>query len=270
MTDQLDKQLKKGCGASVDLSAPKREGVSVIGVFIDAIDMGEAVERIIAWAKSKSSRYVCLCNVHSSVTASQRSTFLNTLSCSDIVLPDGVPVAWMMRRIGFPDQRRVAGPDLMLNVCDSAEVHGVSIFLYGSSEEILEQLVRNLHLKHPDLRIAGTLSPPFRDLNDDEERDIQSKINSSGAGIVFVALGCPRQEYWMQSQRGKIQAVMIGVGAAFNFHAGDIVRAPIWMQKTGVEWLHRLISEPRRLWKRYVITNTLFILRAMKDLLTKK
>ena len=258
----VDKSIDK-------VATVKRNGAKVIGVFIDSLDIDATTDRIISWSKNKMSRYVCLCNVHSSVTAASDTIFKQTLSQSDMVLPDGMPVAWMLRRKGFPEQRRIAGPDLMLNVCASAEQTGVAVFLYGSTDSTLKMLKKNLCEKYPELIIAGAISPPFRELTETEEKEIQDQINNSGAGILFVAIGCPRQEYWMESQRGKIHAVMLGVGAAFNFHAGDIVRAPLWVQRLGLEWLHRLISEPRRLWKRYAITNTIFLLRATKDLLAR-
>ena len=196
--------------------------------------------------------------------------------------PDGAPVAWMLRRLGHAGQQRINGPDLMWRYCEtvqaqsgslrgSADTAGRSgIFLYGSSEKTLATLQGKLASAFPAVHIAGAISPPFRALTLDEDEAIVAQINASNAGVVFVSLGCPKQELWMAAHRGRIHAVMIGVGAAFDYHAGTIQRAPNWMQDAGLEWLHRLASEPRRLWRRYLVTNTLFVFGAAKQLLQSR
>lgn len=184
-----------------------------------------------------------------------------------MALPDGAPVAWTMRRRGYRGQRRISGPDLMLQLCAASSDTGVGVFLFGSTPHTLEVLQLQLCRVYPNLRIAGALSPKFGAWDADTAARYVEKINASGAGIVFVGLGCPRQEIWMASVRNRVNAVMLGVGAAFDFHAGTIQRAPEWMQRSGLEWLHRLVSEPRRLWKRYLVTNTLFIMHTLRDLL---
>ena len=151
--------------------------------------------------------------------------------------------------------------------CEQAQLPAKPIFFYGSTEETLAKLKVNLLAAFPALKIAGMISPPFRPLTPDEDAAIVEQINASGAGVVFVSLGCPKQEMWMAAHRGRIHAVMVGVGAAFDYHAGTIKRAPKWMQDCGLEWLYRLASEPRRLWRRYLVTNTLFVLGAAKQLL---
>jgi N-acetylglucosaminyldiphosphoundecaprenol N-acetyl-beta-D-mannosaminyltransferase len=185
---------------------------------------------------------------------------------ADIGTPDGAPEAWMLRRMGQYDQQRINGPDLMWRYCDQVQHSDQSIFFYGSTEETLIALKLKLLAAFPSLKIAGAISPPFRALTPEEDESIVDQINSSGAGVVWVSLGCPKQELWMAAHRGRINAVMVGVGAAFDYHAGTIKRAPKWMQDAGFEWLHRLLSEPRRLWKRYLFTNTLFIFAATKQL----
>jgi N-acetylglucosaminyldiphosphoundecaprenol N-acetyl-beta-D-mannosaminyltransferase len=182
--------------------------------------------------------------------------------------PDGAPVAWMLRRLGFSGQSRISGPDLMWTLCERAAAEGLPIYCYGSTGETLALLEQRLRAAFPALRMTME-SPPFRPLSAEEDAAAVDRINSSGAGIVFVGLGCPRQERWMAAHRGNINAVMIGVGAAFDFHAGTVQRAPAWMRDSGLEWLHRLVSEPRRLWKRYLVTNTLFIVGAARQLLLK-
>jgi len=248
-------------------SSTKRSLISVIGAPIDAIDWQKAINLISHWSHSRQSRVVCICNVHSVVTARKESSFANILQGADMATPDGAPVAWLMRRLGVVGQQRINGPDLMGRYFEHAEQTGEAMYLYGASQNTLELLQKVLLIKHPKLRLAGTYSPPFRALTQDEDTQVVRAINDSGAGVVWVSLGCPKQEKWMDEHRGRIQAVMVGVGAAFDYHAGTIERAPLWMQRHGLEWLHRLASEPQRLWKRYLVTNTLFIWYASRQLL---
>lgn len=181
--------------------------------------------------------------------------------------PDGAPVAWMLRWQGAREQQRVSGPDLMLRYCQHAANSSASIFLLGSTEATLGALKTRLTLLYPGLVIAGAISPPFRPLSETEDEAIVQQINQSGAGTVWVSLGCPKQEAWMFQHRDRVRAVMVGVGAAFDFHAGTVARAPQWMQHAGLEWAHRLASEPRRLAKRYLVTNSLFIWAVARQLL---
>jgi N-acetylglucosaminyldiphosphoundecaprenol N-acetyl-beta-D-mannosaminyltransferase len=243
-----------------------RVGARVLSAFVDAVNWPEAIGRIRDWADSRDSRYVCITNVHSVVTAGQDTEFGRVIAGADMVTPDGAPVAWMLRKQGYAGQERINGPDLMWRYFADAQARSESIFLYGGAESTLEILQRRLAVAFPRLKIAGAISPPFRDLAPEEDRAFVAQINASGAGTVWVSLGCPKQEKWMAEHRGHIKAVMIGVGAAFDYHAGTIKRAPLWMQQNGLEWLHRLCSEPGRLWKRYFVTNTLFIFGATKQL----
>lgn len=240
---------------------------SVLGAPIDAVSWSESLSRISTWSLNNESRMVCICNVHSVVTASQNAEFERVVSAADMATPDGAPVAWMLRRLGHVNQQRINGPDLMWRYCEQAQYRDESVFFYGSTEETLSTLKVKLLAAFPSLKIAGAISPPFRALTAAEDAAIVEQINASGAGVVWVSLGCPKQELWMAAHRGRINAVMVGVGAAFDYHAGTIKRAPLWMQNAGLEWLHRLLSEPRRLWKRYLVTNTLFIMKAAKQLL---
>jgi N-acetylglucosaminyldiphosphoundecaprenol N-acetyl-beta-D-mannosaminyltransferase len=246
-----------------------RVTASVIGAPIDVVTWDAALARVTAWACSRESRYVCICNSHSVVTASQDEEFGRVVRNADMATADGAPVAWMLRRLGFSDQARINGPDLMWRYCRIAEHEGVPIYFYGSADRTLAMLRKSLIESFPLLKIAGMLSPPFRALSTQEDDAVVREINESGARVVFVSLGCPKQEKWMAAQRGCIQAVMIGVGAAFDYHAGVLRRAPLWMQRNGLEWLHRLITEPRRLWKRYLVTNTLFLIGAARQLLSR-
>jgi N-acetylglucosaminyldiphosphoundecaprenol N-acetyl-beta-D-mannosaminyltransferase len=245
----------------------RRITASVFGTKIDAKNWDCALAKINTWASHNESRYVCICNVHSVVTASQDRVFSQIINESDMATPDGAPVAWMLRRMGHIGQKRINGPDLMWRYCNQAQVRSESIFFYGSAEKTLISLEKKLRLAFPALKIAGSISPPFRVLTTEEDETIVKQINNSGANVVFVSLGCPKQELWMAAHRGRINAVMIGVGAAFDYHAGTIKRAPLWMQHHGLEWFYRLATEPRRLWRRYLVTNTLFIALAAKQLL---
>lgn len=242
---------------------------NVIGSPINQITWSDAVNTLALWGEQHESRVVCICNAHSVVTAKQDQEFNQVLKHADMSTPDGAPVAWMIKKVSGQPQARINGPDLMLKYCEHAEKIGQSIYLYGGQESTLNILVDVLKSKYPNLKIAGYLSPPFRELNAEEKQKIIQDINASGAHTVWVGLGCPKQEKWMHEHKGKINAVMVGVGAAFDYHAGTIKRAPKWMQNSGLEWFHRLCSEPKRLWKRYLVTNTLFILYAAKQLMSK-
>jgi N-acetylglucosaminyldiphosphoundecaprenol N-acetyl-beta-D-mannosaminyltransferase len=252
-------------------AAPRvvRRRVTVLGSPIDAVSMDEAVQRVVQWGRRRESRVVCICNVHSVVEARRNAALAHAIAGADLATPDGAPVAWMLRRLGVPEQQRVSGPDLMEAACAVAARSGLPIFLFGSTDETLQALDANLRARWPDLRVAGRLAPPFRDLGAEEDADIVRRINESGAGIVWVGLGCPKQERWMAAHRGNVQAVMVGVGAAFDFHAGVRARAPRWMQERGLEWLHRLAAEPRRLARRYVVTNCVFLWTAALQLLRR-
>jgi len=249
---------------------------NVLGAQIDVMTWDAALNRLLGWARVRESRYVTICNVHVVVSASRDAAYREVINGSDMATPDGAPVAWMLRRQGFTSQARVSGPDLMWALCERCATENLPIYCYGSTESTLALLEARLRAAFPALRMTME-SPPFRALSAEEDAAAVHRINASGAGIVFVGLGCPKQERWMAEHRGRIaldgcpvqvNAVMIGVGAAFDFHAGTVQRAPAWMRDNGLEWLHRLASEPGRLWKRYLVTNTLFILGAARQLLS--
>lgn len=248
---------------------PTRQTLPVLGSPIDVIDIDSAVRRIGDWATRRESRVVSICNAHSVVTATQDAEFAACLANSDMATADGAPVAWVLRRQGASQQRRVSGPDLMIAYCERAAAIGEPVYLFGSTEATLAALQRNLATRMPGLRIAGAESPPFRPATAEEDAATVARINASGAGTVWVSLGCPKQELWMARHRPQVQAVMIGVGAAFDFHAGTVARAPLWMREAGLEWLHRLYSEPRRLWRRYLTTNSRFVWGAARQLLSR-
>ncbi len=244
-----------------------RERSDVIGAKIDVVYWGGAIATLLRWAAARESRYVCACNVHSVVTAQRDERLAASLRGADMVVPDGAPVAWLMRKTGVDAQQRVSGPDLMWRYFAAAATYGEAIFLLGGTEDTLERLQARIQATFPGLRVSGAYSPPFRALSAEEDAALVRMLNDSGATTVWVSLGCPKQETWMAEHRERVRSVMIGVGAAFGFHAGTVKRAPEWMQRLSLEWLHRLLSEPGRLWRRYLTTNTLFIVAAARQLL---
>ncbi len=244
---------------------PSRTCEHVIWAPVDVVSWTESIDLIFRWADRRESRAVCICNVHSLVTARSNAGHARAIRSADLVTPDGAPVAWILRKWGHSGQQRINGPDLMWRCCFEAARTGTEIFLYGGTVETLRKLEARLSSEFPTLKVVGALAPPFGDITAEEDTAIADKINGSGARIVWVGLGCPKQEAWMHAHRGRVNAVMIGVGAAFDFHAGVIKRAPSWMQDHGLEWLHRLLQDPRRLATRYFVSNSIFLLAVLPN-----
>jgi len=238
----------------------------ILGMRVDPTSYEEATEKVLAWAAAGESRYVCVANVHMVMEAHDDPSFRALVNAADLVTPDGMPLVWMLRKLGYPHQERVYGPELTSRVCAEAARRGVPVGFYGGHPEALEALVRNLSARFPGLRVVYAYSPPFRPLTPEEDEGVTEEINASGARILFVGLGCPKQEWWMAEHKGRVRAVMLGVGAAFDFHAGRVRQAPVWMQRAGLEWLFRLVQEPRRLWRRYLKHNPRFLLLAFLQL----
>lgn len=248
-------------------AAPPRTRSRVFSSLIDAIEWSTAIELILSWAALREHRTVAICNVHSVVTARSDPALRTAVNEADMATPDGMPIAWLIgRRLGKP-QARVNGPDLMLALCREAAARGISVAFFGSSERTLALMRERLHAQFPALRISVMVAPPFRPLSAAENADYVRQLNESGAALVFVGLGCPKQECWMNAHRAELAAVSIGVGAAFDYLAGTVRRPPRWMQRAGLEWLGRLIAEPGRLWQRYLVTNTVFLLYALPEFL---
>lgn len=234
--------------------------VRVGGARVSVIGLDGILDAVTRWAREGRSAVCVACNVHVAMSAEADWRLARAVGAADLCVCDGAPIAWFVRSAGFPQQTRVSGPDLMLSICERAETEGIGVALYGSTQRTLDRLAAGLLARYPRLDLRYTCSPPFRSLTIEEDAAVVEQMRSSGARIVFVGLGCPRQELWMAEHKNRIDAVMLGVGAAFDFHAGVVERAPSWMQASGLEWLHRLVSEPRRLWKRYLVTNTRFLL----------
>ena len=241
--------------------------MKVIGICLEPKSYDSACGQILDWIKMRESRYVCVANVHTVMESYDSVHFKRLINDADLVTPDGMPLVWMMRAKGVKRQERVYGPTLMLKMIELAARENIPIGFYGGAPEVLESLVYRMQARYEGLKVVFSCSPPFRVMSLEEDSAIAQQINRSGARILFVGLGCPKQEYWMANHRGKVEAVMMGVGAAFDFHSGVKPQAPLWMQKVGMEWLFRLLAEPQRLWKRYLYHNPRFMVLAIGELL---
>lgn len=236
---------------------------TVLGVEYFVGDVPAATEVVLRRVESGLGGYSCLCGVHGIVTAQHSDAMMGALDDAWLNFPDGAPVAWLMRRCGARNARRVAGPDLMPRVIEAGQEYGIRHFLFGSSPDVLERLERRLLARFPQAIIAGSISPPFRPLTDAENAQVAEQIVAARADLVWVGLGLPKQDDWLRRSSDLFApAVGLGVGAAFDFLAGAKPRAPEWMQAAGLEWMHRLLKEPRRLAGRYAKTNTEFVARA--------
>lgn len=218
----------------------------------------EFISKILNLATEKKSSYVCIANVHMTIEAYQDVNFCNVVNEAVIVTPDGMPLAKAMKLLYDIDQDRVAGMDLMPDLMKVSEQKELSIYLYGSTEDILDKIINKAKEEFPDLTLYA-YSPPFRPLTDEEKNNVVDEINNKNPDFVFVALGCPKQEKWMAEHKDKIHSCMIGLGGALEVYAGVKNRAPKWVQDYSLEWMYRLAQDPRRLWKRYLVTNTWFV-----------
>lgn len=237
----------------------------ILGVDIAVTNMQEAAELILSQLDEIKGEYICLSNVHTTVMAEKNAAYRNVQNSAFLALPDGSPLALVQRLRGYRTAEQVPGPDLMPELWKRTEYTEISHYFYGSTQETINALQDKLKERYPGLKIAGMESPPFRPLTEEEDLAAIERINASGASIVWVGLGAPKQEEWMYAHRGKINAVMLGVGAGFDFHAGTVKRAPQWMRNHYLEWLYRLMQDPKRLWKRYVETNAKFVLLSIRD-----
>ena len=225
----------------------------------------QACLRIIRWSKNNASKVVCFANVHMTMTAFDQPVFRAMINQADLVTPDGMPLVWTLWSMGYKNQKRVYGPTLTTKLLPLLADEGVPIGFFGSTTEVLKKLQSKIQQQHPEIDIVYANSPPFRELTEEEDQQIVAEIKSSGARVLFVGLGCPKQEIWMYHHKDQVQAVLLGVGAAFDFIAGTKKQAPLWIQRLGMEWFFRLVTEPKRLWKRYLIGIPLFLWRVLKQ-----
>jgi N-acetylglucosaminyldiphosphoundecaprenol N-acetyl-beta-D-mannosaminyltransferase len=236
--------------------------VNILGVGVSAINLSQAVREIERWIADGEHDYVNVCTVHTVMECQKSERLRRIVNDSGLSTPDGMPLVWLSQQQGHPEVGRVYGPDLMLALCGRGHATGHRHFFYGGAPGVAERLARRLQARYPGLVVAGTHSPPYRQEDTDESPDVLEAINATTADIVWVGLGTPKQDYWVSRHRARLSApALIAVGAAFDFHAGLVRQAPRWMQRNGLEWLFRLLQEPRRLAFRYLVYNPLFVFR---------
>lgn len=239
---------------------------SVLDVNISVTNLKHSSEQILMWVRDKVQSYVCVAPVSTIVFCQKDGKYKEIVNGANMVTPDGMPVVWLGKLQGFKQVSRTYGPDLMALICEKGQAQGVRHFFYGATNATLDILQKELKLRYPQIVFAGAIAPECIEVGQKEDLSIIEKINNASPDIIWVALGSPKQDYWMFNHRKEIQApVMVGVGAAFDFVAGIKPQAPRWMQKSGLEWFFRLCSEPKRLWRRYLIGNTIFIFLLMKN-----
>lgn len=228
--------------------------VDVLGIHVSATNLLETVQTFDRWIAAGDRQLVCVCDMNALLHARADDQLTEVYNTSGLTLPDGMPLVWAGKKAGFTKMERVCGPDLLERVMAEAARRGWSQYFYGGADGVAEQLRANFTAEHPDLKVAGVYSPPYRALTEAEDAEIVDRINQAGPDIVWVGLGAPKQERWMAEHRDRLDAaILIGVGAAFDFHTGRLDRAPGWMQRSGLEWSYRLYKEPRRLWRRYML-----------------
>jgi N-acetylglucosaminyldiphosphoundecaprenol N-acetyl-beta-D-mannosaminyltransferase len=234
---------------------------NILGVGVSAVNMDQTLAVIDNWIAHLEPNYVCVTGVHGIIESQKDPEIQRIHNSAGLVTPDGMPLVWLCHLLGHKHVERVYGPDLLLAICANSIKKGYRHFFYGGKPGVAGQLVENLRRQFPGLQVTGYYSPPFRSLNAEEESQILQEINSCQPHIVWIGLSTPKQERWMVAHVGLIEnAILIGVGAAFDFHAGAKKQAPRWIQRSGLEWLFRLASEPGRLWKRYLVNNPLFVI----------
>jgi len=242
----------------------------ILGMRVDVASLPIAVAAVDSYVKQGGGHYVCVSNVHMCMESFDDINFRKLVNAADLVVPDGKPLVWGQSLLGVNDAQQVRGMDLMLTLCEHAAKEGVPIGLYGATSDILSKLEKNLQDRFKGIQIASVIAPPFRELTTEENERYINQITNAGVRILFVGIGCPKQERWMAENKPNLNCVMLGVGAAFDFIAGEKHHAPDWMQAIGLEWFFRLLCEPRRLWKRYMKQNPRFVWHFLKQLLGKK
>ena len=236
---------------------------NILGVNIAAIDMACLLDYLDNNIHDLSGDYICVSNVHTTVTAYEDEEYRKVQNGGIMAIPDGGPLSSVGQKRGFKNMKRTTGPSLMGEIFKISAAKRYRHYFYGSTDEILEKLYAVLTETYPGIQIAGMYSPPFRPMTEEEDKEIVERINETKPDFVWVGLGAPKQEKWMAAHQGRVSGLMIGVGAGFDYHAGNIERAPEWMQKCNLEWVYRLLQDPKRLFKRYWHTNTKFIWNAV-------
>lgn len=242
---------------------------NVLGVRVDALQIPDVIEQMEHWIRARDAEhYIAVTGMHGVMEAHHDPVFREILHAADLVVPDGMPLVWLGRAHGFELRQRVYGPELMLAFCEKTLKKGYRHFFYGGAPGVAEELARNLCECFPELAVAGTYSPPFRNLTFAEDQEIVAQIREAAPDVLWVGLSTPKQERWMHAHRDRLNVpVLAGVGAAFDIHAGTRKQAPRWMRENGLEWLFRLTQEPERLWRRYLIYGSEFAWKASLELL---
>lgn len=242
----------------------------VLGVPVSLVSLTAAVRIIVGWCQAGEAHYVCVRDVHGIMRAQTDPELLALHARAGLVTPDGMPLVWLARHRGHLEVGRACGADLLTELCAASVELGLRHYFYGGKESVAERLAQALQARFPGLQVAGTYTPPFRPLTAAEDAEVTAAIVAARSHIVWVGLSTPTQEYWMRDHVDRIPgATLMGVGAAFDFHTGDVKRAPAWMRRAGLEWLHRLASEPRRLWRRYLVLAPKFVARVAREEMRK-
>jgi len=248
------------------LSSGRPQSARILDIPVSRLDMPRAVDTIAQWIARGESRHVSTVDVHGVMRAQAEPALKAAYQAADMVTPDGKPLVWTARLRGFRDIDRVAGPDLVLAVAERSVREGWRHYFYGGAEGVAEALAERLRRDYPGIEIAGAECPPFRPLTEAETAATLRRIEDASTDILWVGLGIPKQDVWMHQNAHRLAGVVsVGIGAAFDFHTGRIHRAPLWMQRRGLEWLHRLASEPRRLWRRYLVMAPQFVVAALAE-----
>ena len=242
----------------------------ILGMRVNPTSYPNATATICDWASQRQSKYVCIATVNNVMEAHDSPPFQAVMNNADLITPDGMPLVWALRLLGQTEATRVYGPDLTPILLQRAADAQIPVGFYGASPPVLDKLLQVVRRRFPKLHIAYSCSPPFRPLSAEEDARVVDQINQSGTRILFIGLNTPKQDYWMAAHKGRVQAVMVGVGAAFDFLAGTKPQAPRWMMRIGMEWFFRLVTEPRRLWKRYLKHNPRFLALFAAQLLRER
>jgi N-acetylglucosaminyldiphosphoundecaprenol N-acetyl-beta-D-mannosaminyltransferase len=245
------------------------ERLQLISIPVTLGSYREVLDKICLLASQRESSYTCVANVHMLVEAYRNKKFASVVENATVITADGKPITWAMKWLLGVDQSRIAGMDLLPDLVKEAALRNIRLYFYGGTEELLTKTKEHLKEAHKTLKVVGMYSPPFRELDLQEKEECIKRMNDSGAQLVFVVLGCPKQEEWMASMKGRVNAMMVGVGGALPVMIHQQKRAPRWMQSMGLEWLHRLVQDPYRLFARYAITNTVFLYLLVRENLKK-
>lgn len=244
----------------------KQDRVRVVSLEPNVVTHESAIDRVAELAALGRGSYVCFSTVHMVMESHDHSEYGSKVNAADLIVPDGMPLVWMQKLQGRKDAQRVRANDLMIMLCGYAEKQGLSVGFYGGKQEVIDAIKARAASDFPGLKVAYAYSPPFRPLTEEEDAAIVAEINESAPDILFMGLGCPKQENWMADHKDRVKCVMLGVGASFDFYAGNVKESPEWMGRLGLEWLYRLTQEPRRLWRRYLILNPRFMWLAARQL----